>query len=185
MAASYRRPRPDGHAGGPAPPADRDASPATNYCGGMGEGADGRASTSWVMNRRQLLGGGLLGAAGMAVAPLATGSVTGGPTGAGAADAGASPDRPGPPASLRVDGLVAPLGRAADDVYFSWQLRDPRRGARQSAYRIVLSGPVVGPRVGATVWDSGRVSSAAQAFVPYAGPALAPDAAYRWTVQTW
>ena len=36
-----------------------------------------------------------------------------------------------------------------------------------------------------TVWDSGRVASAAQAFVPYAGPALATDAAYRWTVQTW
>jgi alpha-L-rhamnosidase len=139
------------------------------------------------MNRRQLLGGGLLGAAGLAVAPLGTGSVTGGPTEAGAAEAGADPppDRPGPPASLRVDGLVAPLGLAIDDVYFSWQLQDRRRGARQSAYRIVVSGPVVGLQAGATVWDSGRVASASQAFVPYAGPTLAPDAAYRWTVQTW
>ena len=137
------------------------------------------------MNRRQLLGGGLLGAAGLAIAPLGTGSVTGGPTEAGVAGADPPPDRPGPPASLRVDGLVAPLGLAIDDVYFSWQLQDPRRGARQSAYRIVVSGPVVGSQGGATVWDSGRVASAAQAFLPYAGPTLASDAAYRWTVQTW
>ena len=136
------------------------------------------------MNRRQLLGGGLLGATGLALAPLATGSSTG-VAAAGAAGAGEPPDRPGPPASLRVDGLVAPLGLAVDDVYFSWQLQDPRRGARQSAYRIVVSGPVVGSQGGATVWDSGRVASAAQAFVPYAGPTLASDSAYRWTVQTW
>ena len=34
-------------------------------------------------------------------------------------------------------------------------------------------------------WDSGRVASGEQAFVAYAGPALAPDTAYRWTVQSW
>ena len=35
------------------------------------------------------------------------------------------------------------------------------------------------------VWDSGQVASSEQAFVAYGGPALAPDTAYRWTVQTW
>ena len=34
-------------------------------------------------------------------------------------------------------------------------------------------------------WDSGRVRSAANAFVSYAGPALASNAVYQWRVQTW
>src|ERR1700688_3091460 len=61
-------------------------------------------------------------------------------------------------------------------------------GAVQSAYRIVVSRPVLGgPRRGVApvVWDSGKVLSAAQAFVPYGGRALAPDTTDRWTVQTW
>ncbi len=58
----------------------------------------------------------------------------------------------------------------------------------QSAYQIVVSQMTVGG-AGAgrntTVWDSGRVRSSAQAFVSYAGSALASDAVYHWTVQTW
>jgi len=99
--------------------------------------------------------------------------------------AGAAEVQPGPPAELRVDGLAAPLGLAADDVFFAWQVKDGRRGARQSAYRIEVVGPVRGSGTAPTVWDSGRVTSSDQAFVPYAGPSLASDSAYRWTVQTW
>lgn len=58
----------------------------------------------------------------------------------------------------------------------------------QSAYQIIVSQVTVGG-AGAgrntTVWDSGRVRSSAQAFVSYAGSALASDAVYHWTVQTW
>ncbi len=39
------------------------------------------------------------------------------------------------------------------------------------------------PATPATVWDSGTVESAQQAFVPYGGPTLAADAAYTWTVR--
>jgi alpha-L-rhamnosidase len=95
---------------------------------------------------------------------------------------------PGAPRALTVDDLAAPVGIGLTDVYFGWHVSDSRRGAVQSAYRIVVSRPVLGgPGRGATpvVWDSGKVLSAAQAFVPYGGRTLAPDTTYQWTVQTW
>src|SRR5580704_10903646 len=122
MPASYAAPtHRSGRRGGPDGPTGPGV-PAPITVAGVAEGTEGRPSTSWVLNRRQLLGGGLLGAAGLAVVPLGTGSPTDGSAQAGAADADPAPDRAGPPASLRVDGLVAPLGLAVDDVYFSWQL---------------------------------------------------------------
>ena len=159
----------------------------------MVEGADDRPSIGWRLHRRQLLGGGLLGAAGAALAPLVSPTArSGGPAAAQPASdvlaAGSTrggTDRPRAPDALRTAGLAAPLGLGVDDVFFSWQLRDPRRGARQQAYRVVVSGPVVGSGSAPVVWDSGKVISSDQASVPYAGPALAPDTAYRWTVQTW
>lgn len=63
---------------------------------------------------------------------------------------------------------------------------EPARGATQSAYRIlVASRATANPASSAILWDSGRVESAEQAFVPYAGPPLASDATYFWTVQLW
>ena len=128
------------------------------------------------MSRRQLLGGGLLTAAGLTVVS----GVSVDPPGAGAE--GAHPD---PPGELRVDGLAAPIGLSSSDIYFAWQVQDGRRDAVQSAYRIVVSGPVVGSAVAPVIWDSGRVVSDEQAFVAYGGPPLASDSRYRWTVQTW
>ncbi|HZQ87546.1 MAG TPA: family 78 glycoside hydrolase catalytic domain, partial [Acidimicrobiales bacterium] len=75
--------------------------------------------------------------------------------------------------------MAAPIGLATDDVAFAWESGDVRRDAAQHAYRIVVW------KGAAPVWDSGKVVSPEQAFVPYGGPALAPDTAYRWTVQTW
>jgi alpha-L-rhamnosidase len=99
-----------------------------------------------------------------------------------------SAGRPGAPTHLTVDDLAAPVGLGQRDVYFGWYVGDTRRGAVQSAYRIrvfrpVLAGPARGRSV--AVWSSGRVRSRAQAFVPYAGPQLAPDTTYEWSVQTW
>jgi alpha-L-rhamnosidase len=85
---------------------------------------------------------------------------------------------PGAPDQLTVDGLTAPIG-IDDTPAFAWRVHDERRGAVQSAYRIVVRG------VAGQVWDSGRVRSADQAFVAYRGPSLAPDTRYSWTVETW
>ena len=114
----------------------------------------------------------------------------------GAATSGASapsgipeppPVSPGPPQALRVDGLTAPIGLGVNDIQFAWQVNDARRGAIQRAYRIIVSRQVLTGTPGATapVWDSGPIMAADQSAVPYAGPPLAPDAAYQWTVQTW
>ena len=153
----------------------------------MGERADGQPLRMWTLSRRQLLGGGLMGAAGLAVAsvvPDAEASDAMAST-ASASAAGAGPTKPGPPGELMVDGLVGAIGLSPGDIYFAWQVHDARRGALQSAYRIEVSGPVAGTRPAPTIWDSGRIASAEQAFVAYGGPKLAPDSAYRWTVQTW
>jgi alpha-L-rhamnosidase len=104
------------------------------------------------------------------------------------AAAEATSGSPGAPRALTVDDLVAPVGIGLTDVYFGWHVVDGRRGAVQSAYRIVVTRPVLGgPERGAApvVWDSGKVLSSAQAFVPYGGRTLAPDTTYLWTVQTW
>ena len=50
----------------------------------------------------------------------------------------------------------------------------------QSAYELQVSRPD-----GGVVWDSGKVASDAQSYVPYAGPALDDGASYEWTVRTW
>ena len=87
-----------------------------------------------------------------------------------------------------MDGLVSPIGLDPADIQFAWQVGDTRRGALQSAYRVVVSRlSVAGSGAGSstTVWDSGRVLSSAQAFIPYRGSALASDAVYGWTVQSW
>ena len=58
----------------------------------------------------------------------------------------------------------------------------PRAAARRRR-RIASRVRRTDPGHTGAVWDSGTVASARQAFVPYAGPTLAGDAAYRWTVQ--
>lgn len=91
---------------------------------------------------------------------------------------------PPPPRTLTVDGIAAPIGLSPTDVQFGWQLGDTRRGALQTAYRIVVSKPSNGG-TSTTVWDSGKVLSNQQAFVGYGGAPLASDSAYKWSVQTW
>jgi alpha-L-rhamnosidase len=99
-----------------------------------------------------------------------------------AATADGSDDQgPRPPVGLLTTGSASPVGVDPDDTQFAWRVTDGRRGARQTAYQLVVTGPGV---TGATVWDSGRVVTGQQAFVPYGGPPLQPAGRYRWTVRT-
>jgi alpha-L-rhamnosidase len=88
------------------------------------------------------------------------------------------------PNSLTVNGAIAPVGVDPDAVSFAWHIGDPRTGVRQTGYRILVSRSK-DPQPGSVgvVWDH-TVRSAQQAFVPYAGPRLAADTQYWWTVQT-
>ncbi len=98
-----------------------------------------------------------------------------------AGEGSASSGPPGPPAHLTTTGVADPVGVDPDDVQFAWRLGDARRGAVQSGYRIVVTGP---EGSSSTVWDSGQVTSGQQAFVGYGGPPLPADTRYRWTVRT-
>ncbi len=95
---------------------------------------------------------------------------------------------PGTPAgsgatALTVEHLVDPIGVDASPPRFSWQMRDPRRGARQSGYRILVAADLPHLTVaGANVWNSGLRPSNRTIDVPYGGPALQPDHRYYWTV---
>ncbi|HEV2136635.1 MAG TPA: family 78 glycoside hydrolase catalytic domain [Terracidiphilus sp.] len=90
------------------------------------------------------------------------------------------------PANLRVDNLNTPLGIDDSAPRFSWQLRDPARGARQTAYEVtVASGPTLLERGASDVWSSGKVSSGESLNVAYGGPALKPSTRYYWRVKLW
>jgi alpha-L-rhamnosidase len=119
--------------------------------------------------------GAALGVAGVVAGRVSTAAASTGD------DAAVTSTRPEPPARLTTGGAGSPVGIDPDGVQFAWRVNDDRRGAVQSGYRILVSGPVPDTE---TVWDSGRVVSGRQAFVEYGGPALSPDSLYHWTVTT-
>jgi alpha-L-rhamnosidase len=94
--------------------------------------------------------------------------------------------QPGKPVALQCDSLTEPLGLDQTQPRLSWKIADARRGARQTAYRILVYShtPSI-PGAKPDVWDSGRVASDASTGVAYAGPALAPEKRYFWRVQLW
>ena len=90
------------------------------------------------------------------------------------------------PVELRVDDLKTPLGIDDPSPRFSWQLQDQTRGARQTAYQVlVASSPQLLDQGNADIWDSGRVDSGASLNIHYAGPALQPSTRYFWRVKVW
>ncbi len=136
------------------------------------------------IDRRTFLATGIKTGAALAVIGVAADAVVDGaaPATASAEGSGStSPGPPGPPNTLTTTGVTDPVGVDPDDVLFAWRVADTRRGAVQSGYRIVVTGP---ESSASTVWDSGHVASGQQAFVEYGGPALSADTRYRWTVRT-
>jgi len=95
-------------------------------------------------------------------------------------------DGPNPPRDLRVELRVEPL--AVDDARprFSWVIDDPRRGAGQSAYQVLVATSAVTLREEkGDMWDSQKVLARETLGVEYGGRALAADRAYVWCVRTW
>ena len=90
------------------------------------------------------------------------------------------------PVELRVDNNRNPLGIDDPAPRFSWQLHDPTRGARQTAYKLeIASHPELLGQNKPDIWDSGRIESAESLNVRYAGRALAPSTRYFWRVKLW
>jgi len=87
---------------------------------------------------------------------------------------------------LRCEYLTNPIGIDETQPRFSWQVVDPRRGAVQSAYRILVASSAERLAAGeGDVWDSGEVESSRSVNVPYGGPPLASRQAVCWQVRTY
>ena len=70
--------------------------------------------------------------------------------------------------------------------YFGWYVNDSSVGALQSAYQILVASAPEKLETGvADVWDSGKVPSATQNHVQYAGKPLGSGTRYFWKVRTW
>ncbi|MGD0393578.1 MAG: family 78 glycoside hydrolase catalytic domain [Acidimicrobiales bacterium] len=134
------------------------------------------------IDRRTFLATGIkTGAALAAIGAVADGVVDAAAPASASGSRSPSQDPPGPPTDLTTTGVAEPVGVDPDDVLFAWHVADGRRGAVQAGYRIEVTGP---DGSSSRVWDSGEVASSQQAFVGYAGPPLAADARYRWSVRT-
>lgn len=83
---------------------------------------------------------------------------------------------------LKAEHLPNPLGIDAVQPRFTWQIEDSRQGAKQTAYRILVSKDSVGLRFEkGTAWNSSWVKSENQ-LAKYAGSHLEPFTTYYWRV---
>ena len=90
------------------------------------------------------------------------------------------------PVELRVDDLKTPLGIDDPAPRLSWQLQDPARGAKQTAYEVLVASRAELLQTGQTdVWDSGRIESGKSLNVRYGGPAVIAGTRYFWRVKLW
>jgi len=89
------------------------------------------------------------------------------------------------PTALRVDGQASDALVGAAIPLLAWTVNDSGRAEAQTAYEVRVDPVSTDSSRRAPGWDSGRVPSAESTGVPYAGPALASDHTYRWSVRTW
>jgi alpha-L-rhamnosidase len=95
------------------------------------------------------------------------------------AAAGGASSRPSAPAALSVGDRARPLNVEGAPL-FGWLPQDGPNEL-QSAYQI----RVTRERDQVVVWDTDKVVSSEQSYVAYAGPPLASQTSYAWTVRTW
>jgi alpha-L-rhamnosidase len=89
------------------------------------------------------------------------------------------------PGTLRPFGLtcehrVNPLGIDEPAPRLSWKLADPRRGQKQTAYRLLVN-----DHSGESVFDSGVVASEESVDIVPQGATMLPATRYHWTVTVW
>lgn len=83
---------------------------------------------------------------------------------------------------LRTEYLQNPVGIDLKKPRFSWIFTASERGAKQTAYQIIVSTDQSGNK---PVWNSGRVKSGKSINNAYAGVALKPSTRYFWHVDVW
>lgn len=94
--------------------------------------------------------------------------------------------KPHAPVGLLVNGANQPLAIDRDATRFTWMSADARRGARQTAYQILVASKPDDLVAGkADYWDSGKVASDKSASVEYAGKAFPSATRFWWKVRIW
>lgn len=95
----------------------------------------------------------------------------------------------GSPAAIenpRCEYRVDPLGIDVTQPRLSWEMNDPRRGARQTAYQILVAGtPEKLAADQGDLWDSGKVVSDQSTQIVYAGRPLESRMRCYWKVRAW
>ena len=79
--------------------------------------------------------------------------------------------------ALKTNGRVNPLGIDSEVPVFGWQMQSDAIGAKQTAYRIVVT-----DLGGNVMWDSGKVKDSASTNIAYEGKALQAKTEYQWKV---
>jgi alpha-L-rhamnosidase len=102
----------------------------------------------------------------------------------GGAAGGGSVD--GEPTQTRLLDNFEQLGIDEPKPRFAWVVNDSSRAQAQTAYQIIVAADEA--EIAANqgkLWDSGKVASAQQYGVEYAGSALTKTTKYWWKVRTW
>ena len=81
--------------------------------------------------------------------------------------------------SLKVENLVSPLGIDTDKPRFSWKITSDKKEVVQTAYQIVVND------ANGEVWNSGKISSNQQLWVPYGGQQLTSGQQLTWRVKVF
>lgn len=93
---------------------------------------------------------------------------------------------PPAPSRLRVEYRTEPLGLDVPQPRLSWIGTATHRGARQTAYQILVASSAEQLAKGqGDLWDSGRVRSAESLNIVYRGKPLRSGQEAFWTVRTW
>ncbi|HEU5015093.1 MAG TPA: glycoside hydrolase family 78 protein [Roseiflexaceae bacterium] len=88
--------------------------------------------------------------------------------------------------NLRCEYRSNPLGIDVAEPRLSWQLQSDERGARQTAYQVlVASSPEKLADGQGDLWDSGKINSDQSIQVAYAGSKLGSGQRAWWTVRRW
>ncbi len=87
---------------------------------------------------------------------------------------------------LRCEYLASPVGIDVLEPRLSWQIVDRRRGARQTAYQVLVASSETNLAADqGDLWDSGRVESDQSVHVVYAGKPLKSHQQCHWKVRIW
>ena len=90
------------------------------------------------------------------------------------------------PLHLKCEYLVNPLGIDTQNPGFSWEIGNEQRGARQTAYQILVSISTEKLKKDeGDVWDSGKVNESNNSYIHYSGKPLQSFTRYYWKVKYW